>query len=132
MRNLIARNVYSSSIIGFRWTHGKQLTSGNLNRIVFSGGSNYSDNPYKAEAAGYYSISFWYKVENYSSGTTINVNISDTSVGNFDISANKSWTFWSGTCYYNNSAYGFVDFEGTYNATVTLSDIVVVRGTNRS
>jgi len=134
LRNLIARNVYNSSVSGFRWTPGVILVSGTLNRITFSGGNNYSLDPYKSEGKfGYYSISFWYKVADYVSGSTVNVNINDISAGNFDVSENKSWTFWTGTASDSNSSrYGFVDFEGSYDATITLSDIVVVRGTNKS
>ena len=136
MRNLIVRGVYNSSITGFRWTPGKVLTSGTLNRIAFSTSTgNYSTAPYNSEGPyGYYSIAFWYKVENYSSGSTVNVNINDISCGNFDVSSNKGWTFWYGTSKErtDGNRYGFVDFEGSYSATITISDIVVVRGTNIS
>ena len=135
MRNLIVRGVYDSSVAGFRWTPGKVLASGN-NRIGFSNASgNYTASPYNSEGPyGYYSVSLWYKVENYSSGTTISVDINDRSCGSFDVSSNKSWTFWYGTASErtDSNRYGFIDFSGTFSATITISDIVVVRGTNIS
>ena len=136
MRNLIPRGNYDPNISGYRWTPGKKLISGSLNRIGFSNNSStYHIAPYNSEGPyGYYSISFWYKVTNYISGSVVSVDINDMGCGSMDVSSNRDWTFWYGSCKErtDSSRYGFCDFEGTYDATIIISDIVVVRGTNIS
>jgi hypothetical protein len=127
-RNLIANNVYNAAIAGYQYTNGKLLVSGN-NRLTFAREATYTTNLARVLSPGYYSVSFWYKVENYSSGTTIVTDINDTVFGSFDISSNKAWTFYSGTVYVSQTAYGFMDLSGTFAADVTISDVVVTRST---
>jgi hypothetical protein len=125
-RNLIANNVYTAALAGYQYTNGKLLVGANT-RFNFVRESSYSSNLARALSPGYYSVSLWYKVENYSSGSTIIVDINDNAVGSFDVSANKAWTFYSGTAYISQTAYGFIDFSGTFAADITISDIVVTR-----
>jgi hypothetical protein len=126
-RNLVANNVYNTSITGYKYTNGKVVTSGNVNRIIFSKEGSYTTNTAKILTDGYYSVSFWYKVENYVSGTSVTVDINDQQISTFDISGNKTWTFYSDTKYITTNTYGFMDMSGTFDADVTVSDIMVTR-----
>lgn len=130
-RNLITLSAYSKTYAGFKYTNGRRLVSGTLNRINFSGESSYTSNLAKC-IAGSYSVSFWFKVENYISGSTVNVNIADCYISSLNIGENKGWTFFSATNYVSRETFGFVDFEGDWTADVTLSDIVICRGSNPS
>lgn len=128
-RNLISNNIYSISIPGYQYTYGKQLVSADINRSGLSrGSSNGAD--IKIKSPGWYSISMWYKVENWVSGTSINPDINDTSLPDVvDISSNKSWTFYSSSVYVNSyiDSLGFFDLLGTFDATVIVSDIIITR-----
>ena len=131
-RNLIANNVYQS-VDGYHHTNGKVLAYNSLNRLTFSRDNAYhNSNPAVIQDAGNYSISFWYKVEDYASGSTISIDVNDRAMGSFDISSNRGWTFYSHTAHIDQTVYGFLDFDTQNNnlgtTKITISDIVLVNG----
>lgn len=123
-RNLIRDSIYSGSVMGYKRTNGKILLQASGNRVVLT------ESPLKT--AGYFALSFWMKVDNFASSFSLYPNINDRTVITIPISANTGWEFYSGSVYVSSyiGQYGFIDFENvpTGAATVTISDVVIVRG----
>jgi hypothetical protein len=131
-RNLIANNAYSSSVVGYQYTSGRNLVTGQNNRINLSKGAAVSS--YIVKTPGYYSVSFWYMVSSFvSSGTNV-VQVNDVSFTTISITGNVAWTFYSGTIYVDGyiNGLGFFDMEQTGNSLITVSDIVLTRSSQPS
>lgn len=121
-RNLFRHSYPSTG--GYSRTGGWTLVHNDLNR------TNLTEVPIKT--AGYYSISFWMKVESFVSSFTLFPNINDDTVLYIPVTGNHPWMFFQGTAFVSSyiGSYGFIDFENipTGAAQVTISDVTVVRG----
>jgi hypothetical protein len=131
MRNLVGNNAYSPAVDGYQRTKGKVLVSGTTNRVNLSREPSYSSAASMIKSSATYTVAFWYKVENYVSGSSFWADINDVQIlPQVSISGNIGWTRHVASATVNNyiNTFGFLDFEGTFSATITVSDIVVVRG----
>lgn len=137
-RNLVSNQVYSSGITGYQYTDGFKLLSNNTKTIPFRRNDTISSNGSKIKSNGYYSVSFWYKVENYLydpiSTINIDVDINDVPIGTISFNSNVTWSFWSKTIFIDNNIdiSGFLDFNGSFECDITISDLVVSRSTSPS
>ena len=127
--NLIWRNYDSSDFFkldpGYKYSLSQKLKSLNLNRILLRK---------QMKVAGWYSISFWYRLTT-SSNFTFTAQINDHIAVTITETGIHDWRFASGSVYVNqyltDQPYGFVDFETIPSGVdIYISDLMVVEGKN--
>ena len=130
-RNLLASiNVgYNSAYAGYQRTFAKKLIRGDSNIIGLCGKAS-TDPLAIIKTSAVYSLSFWYKVENFVSPGVLTPGVNNITLG-ISITANAGWTRYTGsvlvTANVGTSGNILLSFPLAIDADIYVSDIVVTR-----